>query len=386
MSTAQEEIISAKDYKWEVRKNFRWNFAMFLLNGVFFHISLGFLQENSILSVFVRALGGSDILVGSVTTIRSAGWFLPQLIIANYIGHKKRYKPYVVLPLFISRLFFLPFVIFAYFYSKDNLNVVLLLFFLVFAIFSFGQGMIGVPWTSMMAKAIPATHRGRLIGGRMIIGGGLTILAGLLIKYILGNPSLTFPQDYAIIFFFCFITLQLSTLGNLLIREPLAPYETKKSDSLMEYLRGLPAILKGNKMFARAMLVKLLSAFLGMATPFYALYATESLGVNTNMVGLFVSASMLGKMLSSMMWGYISDKISNKLVIQLVLIIMVLTPLSAVLIGVGANYGVIPDEAESLGYIYLIVYFLMGFIFGGEWMGFLNYTLEIANQRIGQVT
>jgi hypothetical protein len=38
-----------------------------------------------VLSVFVRMLGGSNMLIGLLPTIRFGGWFLPQFMAASWI-------------------------------------------------------------------------------------------------------------------------------------------------------------------------------------------------------------------------------------------------------------------------------------------------------------
>jgi len=96
------------------------------------------------------------------------------------------------------------------------------------------------------------------------------------------------------------------------------------------------------------------------------------------MIGIFVTARMVGNTLSSPFWAYLSDKVSNRLVIRLYFIVAILIPLSALLLGWGTRYGLFAGKEALLGYLYLLIFFLLGFGASGEWLGYTNFTLEIA--------
>jgi hypothetical protein len=49
-----------------------------------------------VLALFVRQLGGSNTLVGLLSTIRYGGWFLPQLFVAGRIQNEPRKSSYYV--------------------------------------------------------------------------------------------------------------------------------------------------------------------------------------------------------------------------------------------------------------------------------------------------
>ncbi len=377
MSEATVDREALQDYEGEIKHNFKWNFTMLTLDGVFFIFALGFVNDSSILPVFVSSLTDSSILVGLIIALRMAGWYIPQLFIARYSDNWRRKKPFVVLISATTRAVFVPLALITYFYGRSNPVLVLSVFYLSFAIFTFGDGTVGVPWMDMMAKAIPTLYRGRLFGGMQFVGGLLAMGAGILIKYILSHPQYPFPQNYALLFLITFIFIELSALAVYLFREPIYPRRRTRK-TFREHLRNLRMVMKRDKTFSTMIIAKLLGGFGGMSFPFYAIYAKDILGVNIGMIGLFVTARMVGNTLASPFWAYISDKVSNRLVIRLYFIVAILTPLSTLFLGYGTRYGLFAGKEYLLGYLYLSIFFLIGFVASGEWLGYTNFTLEIA--------
>jgi hypothetical protein len=79
----------------EQKKILRFNFIFNLLDGGFFGFALGFSSFVTIIPLFVSTLTDSAILIGLVPAIHNMGWQLPQLLVANKVAQKPRYKPMV---------------------------------------------------------------------------------------------------------------------------------------------------------------------------------------------------------------------------------------------------------------------------------------------------
>ncbi len=375
----QTDVELLADYEGQVKGSLRRNFLMILMDGILFHLSLAFSHETTIVPVFISAIGGSRVMVGIISSIRLGGWYSPQLFAAGYFGHRQRKKLLIVIMNIIGRTFFIPFLLVVYFYGMRNPTLLIISFTLAIAAVNIGDGLVGALWLDLLAKCIPLNYRGRLLGGRQVLGGLLAVAAGFLIKYILELPSLEFPRNYFWIFFICFSLLISGISFNLLIKEPIYPFKAERKASFLEFLRSLKILIRKDKVFNRLIYVKLLGVFSTMALPFYILYAREVLNMEAGIIGLFISFNMIGKTIASLIWGYISDKISNKLVIQLVLASMLIAPLSALVLTLLVNYDLISGGANIVKYIYLGIFFILGVVIGGEWMGFINFTLEIAD-------
>jgi hypothetical protein len=54
------------------------NYLLAIIHGICVRLGMNLTDASLVLSIFVRMLGGSNMLVGLVPTIRFGGWSLPQ--------------------------------------------------------------------------------------------------------------------------------------------------------------------------------------------------------------------------------------------------------------------------------------------------------------------
>ncbi|MQY59084.1 MAG: hypothetical protein GH144_05685, partial [Clostridia bacterium] len=68
----------------EVKRDYRWNFTVNLLDWVFFSMGMSFASLNTVLPAFARHLTSSNFLIGLIPCLSTLGWLLPQILIANF--------------------------------------------------------------------------------------------------------------------------------------------------------------------------------------------------------------------------------------------------------------------------------------------------------------
>lgn len=101
------------------------------------------------------------------------------------------------------------------------------------------------------------------------------------------------------------------------------------------------------------------------------------------MVGIFISAQMIGAVISALFWGFLSDRYGNKLVVRLAGLLGVLVPLLIILAG-GlhriANPGFLSGEIfpQLPLALYIIAFIFIGMNLNGLFIGQTNLLLEIA--------
>ena len=349
--------------------NLKWNFAMGLLHGAFFSGGVGFSDPNTILPVFVNSLTSSRILIGLfASTIETTGSFsrlgnvLPQLFVASKVEHKTHKKPLLVTAITVRALSWGVLAVLVF--LLDNPRFLLWSTFLLLTVFTFMGGVATIPFMDIWGKAIPARLRGRFFGWRQLLGGLLAIGAGLVTKQILSNPGLSFPDNYALLFFLTFILVSLSYLALGSVKEPLEEVDGETS-RFGQFLKKSLTALKQDKNYQRFLLVRFLNGAGSLSLPFYVIYARDVLHVSLGMVGIFISAQMVGGLLSNIQWAYISDYIGNRKVIQVSLITSLLTPVAAILIG--------PETS----YLFVLVFISAGFCLNGSKLGYGNYLLDV---------
>lgn len=357
----------------------RWNFVVVVIDASFFMASLAFIDPMAVLPVLLSNLNASAVLIGLMGSIQRAGWLVPQLLVTSFVLHRERKLPFVIYPVLISRLPLIALaVVFSVKWGAANPTALLFLTITVFAVFFFGDGMVGVPWHDICARTIPPTLRGRFFGTIQLASGLLGIGAGELVRRVLADPAVSFPYNYGRLFLFLCVGMMISTIFVALIKEPRGG-STTEPQSLPVIIRAIPSTLRRYPLLRRLIVCQLLCGIPLVAMPFYAVYATEGLHLPAAVAGRFVQAAIVGSAAASMIWAYLSDRLGSTRVLRAVSWAIIGVPLSALLIPPVVR---LLGLEEAMAPLYAIVFLLNGATWGGTWIGFTNYVLEIAPDDI----
>lgn len=353
-----------------VDRNERYNFKVLLLDGVFFYITIAFYEASTVIPSFASYLTSSKILIGMVGAFYYAGWYLPQILVANYTEQLTYKKRLSMIGMIIYRLGILGTAAVAYYLPHLDRSMALLLFLLFFGIGSLGFGVSGVPWYDLLGKTISLRRRGGLMGLMEFFGGITGFFVGLLVGRLL---TLSFPQNFTYIFLLSFILSMGGLLVFALVKEPPS-CPRKERMSIFQYIKGTLQVVKKNLPMRRLLKVRALSSMVFLTYAFYVVYATTTLELDISFVGYFIASHRLGSTLGSLLLGYLCNRKGARRVIQITTVAQTLTPLMALLGGsLAANGG-----AGSL-YAFLGCYLLMGLGVSGMWIGFLNYIYELSS-------
>jgi MFS family permease len=348
----------------------KFNFAMGLIHGILFRAGMAFSAPMSVLPVFLSHFTGSQAMIGIFSTLMNAGSVLPQLFVANRLESKPRKKPVLLVAIWVRAALWLILGLLAYFCPPGKPIMALVALVVLLFGFSFAGGVASIPFTDIWGKALPATLRGRFFGHRQLWGGLLAVGAGYVVKHILGNPDIAFPQNYAILFLFSFAFIAVSYIGLSAVREPEGPASDQPRSHLRVFLKKSVRLLREDRNFGRFILTQLAIGFGAFSMPFYVLYGKNQLQMAAEQVGILVGSQMAGDILSNLLWAQLSDRVGNRIVIILTAAIAALIPLLALLSGV-------------VGWRLLIALFvLIGFSTSGGGIGFTNYLLEIAPEHL----
>lgn len=352
--------------------NLNWNFTMGLIHGIFYNGGMAFGEPTTVLPIFLNNFTNSKILIGLSSTIMSKiggiGSVLPQLFVASKLENKVYKKPFLVIAITIRALCWGFLSLATYLFGKSHpLGIIFALFFFL-ALFTFMGGVAVVPFYDIWGKAIPSNLRGRFFSYRQLLGGILAIGAGFIVKGVLENREVFFPNNYAILFLFSFILISISYIALGSVKEPVE--EVHKSIlTFKEFLRKAFHILESDNNYRMFLLVQILGGAISLALPFYVLYAKDILNVKLGMVGVFLSAQMLGSVLSNILWGYLSDFVGNKKVIQISIFLGLTAPLIALLTPI------------HLSGLFILLFILLGFSITGQIIGNTNFLLDIATPK-----
>ncbi len=298
----------------EVERHYRYNFTVNFLDGTFFWWGGSFLAARTILPLYVSHFTDSSLAIGLLATIAATGWSLPQLFTANWTQRLPRKKVAPVhLGLFTERL---PVILMApaAWLATRSPELALIAFFVLFAWYTMGAGVVAVGWQDMIAKVIPLDRRGRFFGVTNFSGTAVGVLGAVAAAWLLDRYG--FPTGYMFCFAAAALLMFISWLFLALTREP-AQVSQEPIISQREYWRRLPAILRTDGNFRRYLFSQVVVTFGGMATGFLVVYAAQRWQLPDSQAGSFTASMLIGQALSNLLFGVLADRKGHKLVIEL---------------------------------------------------------------------
>lgn len=298
----------------DVEKNFSWNFKVNLIDAIFIVFGLGVISRETVLPLLVSQLTDSRVAIGMVAAIYNFGYYLPQLLTANYTEGLRRKKPFVMLlgglgergPYYLMGLVVLCLAV-------DFPGLTLTLIFLLLAISAASNGVATPAWYDMIAKVIPVQKRGLFSG----VGHGLgallaATLGAALVAKVLKDWS--FPNNFAFLFGVAAIAVTISWVGLALTREPDSE-RVKESVPLIRYLKYLPNTLRKDSNFSHFVLSYSLVKVGWMAMGFFLVYGVERFGLTGTQIGIFTGVLIGSQAVLNLIWGLIADRIGHKIVL-----------------------------------------------------------------------
>ncbi len=349
-------------YLAEVYRHYGWNFAVNMLDVIFYFFGIGFISVTTILPLYVGRLTDSRLLIGLVAAIAQAGWFLPQLFTANYVERLPRKKPVVInIGFFSERIPFILMTGSAFFFAGRNPPLALVLFFLGFVWQNFGAGIVATSWQDMLAKVFPVDRRGRFFGLSTFAGTGMGVLGATLATVILDRFD--FPNNYALCFLLASVGIFLSWAFLALTREPAMP-SNKEPISQREYWRRLPSVLRADPNFSRFILNRIISGLGRMGVGFVTVYAVGRWDLPDSQAGLYTAVLLISQSLLNLVFGFLADWRGHKVVLELGAVAAALAMLTGWL-------------APSPIWLYL-AFGCMGAAFAAEFLSGIMIVLEFA--------
>jgi MFS family permease len=378
---------------------FKRNFALGIATGAFVNLGLAFLDPVTVLPVFIAKLGGSAILIGLVSSLHGAGWFVPQIFASRLAETRPR-----VIGLFRSISLFRIASLFAVVYVVMNVGhesggPFLPLFILLLYIAHVAGGFAAVPFLEVISKTIPTRSRGGFFGTRRLIGGLAGIVAGAAVGLILDERSErlwmsgqwfdsletvtrrmgllghAFPDNFGIVFLFGAVFMSAGIILFCFAGEP--PAQTvERSSRMWTHVRSGFQLLVSNSNYRRFFMDRACWQLAAMAFPFYTTYAYNELGMSTNMVGLFLSIWVGSGVLSNSVWGVLLDRSGNRIVLVLTSALTAIPPVAVLVVDRLRTGSAIPDwlPVAVISFTFLV----NGLVRSGRIIAGTTYLLEFA--------
>ncbi|MDZ7749705.1 MAG: MFS transporter [Halofilum sp. (in: g-proteobacteria)] len=276
------------------------NYVRNLANGAATRLAEQLAGPNLVLPWLLAGVGAPAALIGFLAPVRQAGALLPQLALAALVRRLPQRKwawsgaaglQAVCLLVMIPAALGLPPV-------QAGLAVLALL-----AVFSVASGLGAVAFQDVMGKTIPKGRRGRLLGQRATLGGGLTVIAGALL-YTTRDTGESAAMYAALVG----AAALLWVLGAMLFAQiEELPGATEGGRNALDQARQGVARWHAVPAFRRYLVARALLLTVELAAPFYALYARDLFGGALAVLGIYVLAVGVGDVVASPLWGRLAD-------------------------------------------------------------------------------
>lgn len=290
---------------------FQRNFLVLAFAAITKRIGWIFKTESIIMPGFVYTLTDSGTLRGILPLISRAGRSLPQFIVAHWIGRLRRKWPAFFVASLVMTLAWAGLAGVIFFFSEANSRLILITFFLTYAVHWIANGNANLLEGVLQGKLIPYQRRGRLLAASNSVGCVLAIVAVyfLLQKWLDSGNS-----GYSMIFGMTAILFFISTISLLALKEPPDIVESE-SDSFGTFISNSAAIVLKDKNFRRLIYVISMFHAFHFLFPHYAVFGMQSLGLGEGSFIQFLIAQNAVNALGSLLMGYMADRNGNKIVL-----------------------------------------------------------------------
>jgi hypothetical protein len=339
------------------------NFRLNLLNGSFSKLAEQVAGPNIVIPWLLQMTGAPFWAMGLALPIKQAFSLLPQLIAAGYIRTLSLRK-YVWTGAALLQTLCLLFMIPAGIYLAPLAAALTILGLL--ALFSTASGTASIAFQDVLGKTIDKGKRGTLLSARALVGGILTIIAGIVI----GKPETT--ESYIIyglvalgaLLWFC------SAMAFAAIREQ--PGATEGGRNAIQEAGAGVHHFKEYKGFREYLYVRAMLLFAEVAVPYYVLFAHERIPSTAGSVGLFITSIGVSHLISSPFWGKLADRTSKTVMMYsgMITFLAAVTALSATLA---------PNDTFSFALVAL-AFLMVGLAESGVRLGRKTYLVDATPQ------
>lgn len=304
----------------------RRNFRLGVYNGILINGAEAFFHSNLVLAPFLAQLGASALLIGLIPALRLGGWFLPQLFAASRLAHQPFKLPWYR-RMSLIRIVAFAVLVLAVFLWPDRPGLLVATTLAMIGVNAVAGGIGGIPFADVTAKVVPHFRLGTFWVLRNVLGGGLALLAGLLLRRILASDT-PFPQNFGILFLIGTGLTAVSYISFSLIREPAGRPALK--EPFLRMLGRVPAVLRSDQSFRRYLRVRFLALFSLWAEPLYAVYFLRELDAPVDAIGALVILATFSSIVANVAFRRPANRGRNVLVLRLSLLSLLLAPLVAV--------------------------------------------------------
>jgi len=341
------------------------NFKAFLWHAAWVALTVTFTELNTVLPALILQAGGSQIQVGILTAIMVGTPMLAQLFFAGLLTPRIYKKPFLLTGINLRVLALLGI---AWLLGQTGISGggLLLQIYLWLLLFTVSGAFAGVSYTDILGKSVEGEDRKRFMVLRQTIASLGVLASALIARQVLQVYG--YPGNYRLLFLLAAACLFLASFGFWALRERPTRVVLERGN-FGEILRFIPRALREDANLRNYVFFNNLAGFAITLMPFYVVLAKERYPGSVELVGNFLLLSIVGLILSNLVWHQVVRRWSFRGVLLAWSLLAGLLPLVALFL----------SFQENLLY-YVPVFFLGGASISAQRIAADGVLLEISDE------
>lgn len=298
------------------------SFVLNSANGACTKLAEQLASPGLVLAWLLETVGAPVAMSGWLEPLRRGGSLAPQLAVSAWIRSRPVRKWFWVAAGTVQAVALLAIAATALGLEGTVAGVAVLA---ALGVFSVASGVGSVAFGDVLGKTVPKGKRGQLLAMRATVGGALTLAAGVMLRFAVGD-------DAGVGLYAVLVAAAAALWAMAAALFALIPEEPGATDSgrnaLTEAREGM-SLLAEVPGFGRYLIARTLLLAVELSIPWYALHARR-LGLEARDLGLAIVAVGLANLVSSPVWGRLADRVSSRRVMILAGAVGVMTAATAV--------------------------------------------------------
>jgi len=296
-------------------------------NGVAFNL----LSSSLVLAVLIRTLGGSNFLVGVMANYRLLSRLIWPLLVSAYLMRHTGRKKILALIQSVRLVLYLLLGTLVGAAGASSPGLALAALFIFLFIDALLVMVSQVTRLDMLGRLFPEWGQTLFFTNDQLSAGILGVISGFVLSAILKSADggqAPFGR-YALLFVLAAGALLISMLGVSQVKERVVAVANRGRDSFKDQLQLGVSLFRSNRNYHYFLLTRISLPLYHIASPFYIIYATETLHVPIAMVGYYTILQVGAKLLTNSLWRWIDHHWGAQWVMKLAMSATASAPLIA---------------------------------------------------------
>ena len=310
------------------------NFGLAVFYMILMRTGWIFKTESIIMPAVLDVIGGSGLLRGCLPMLNRFGQSVPPLLVSDRVRNASLKKFGLFAATLTMGMCFLTLSVVWFVTGGGKSWWLPILFLIIYGIFFASTGINQLILNTISGKLIRADRRGRLALLGTVIGASSAVFSAwklLNIWLVDGSDSSGRSSNFVMIFGFTGTAFVISAIVGLFLKEP-PDNHGKKRRGAKRLFRSAVSTAKHDRNFR---IVAIIAALFGMYLtlfPHYQRLGRDRLDLGLTALIPWVLAQNIGAALFSIPAGWIADRFGNRLVLQLMVLVLCVAPVMALLL------------------------------------------------------